>query len=180
MLIPIGFFGGGVSKTFELISTTVVGSSVSTITFSSIPQTYKHLQLRTSVRSDGYTGFGLITFNGDTTNSYSSHFVEAGGSSTYAGNRISQPNIAISNWIWRTTNGFNSSVMEITDYSSSSVNKTVRSINGRNSFNDGNPTISLTSGLWRNTQAISSITFAIESSGTFAANSRISLYGIKG
>jgi hypothetical protein len=43
-----------VSNSYESIATTTVGSGGSaTVTFSSIPATYKHLQVRTLIRSAG-------------------------------------------------------------------------------------------------------------------------------
>ena len=74
MLIPIGFFGAGAAAgAYELIETQVLGSDVYSITFSSVPQTYKHLQIRLTARctASGSTGDWLsIRFNGDSSGNY--------------------------------------------------------------------------------------------------------------
>lgn len=167
-------------QTYELISSAILGSATSTITFSAIPQTYKHLQIRTSARSAGFVGQGQIRFNGDATNSYSFHQVAASNSSTFASADTTYPFMGINNWVWQSTNSFNTSIIDILDYSVGTKNKTMRVISGRNSFADGNQTVSLSSGQWMKTDAISSITILLESSGSYATGSRFSLYGIVG
>lgn len=70
---------------FESIATSVVGSGgVSSVTFSSIPAGYKHLQLRGMGQTNRGT-YGIdelgIRFNGDTASNYSAHMVLGDGAS---------------------------------------------------------------------------------------------------
>ena len=74
---------------YESIQTVTVGAGGSaSVTFSSIPATYKHLQIRGILRSS-YSPSNTsmrLTFNSDTGNNYSSHFLMSTGSSVTAGN----------------------------------------------------------------------------------------------
>ena len=66
-----------VPLSFESIATATGTGSNSTLTFSSIPQTYKHLQIRVMSRGNAATDQDnlLIRFNGDTGSNYNSHYV---------------------------------------------------------------------------------------------------------
>lgn len=170
--------GGG--PAYELISTNVLGSPASSVTFSSISQTYKHLQLRISAAATGYTGEGRIQFNSDTGANYRAHELAAAGSTPTSGYTGQITYIAIQNFVWRTPNAYNGSIIDILDYASAAKNTTIRSLSARNSFDDGNPYMSFSSGIWNNTSAVSSVTFYLEGSGSFSTSSRFSLYGYKG
>lgn len=80
---------GGVSTTsFESIATVTVGSGgSSSVTFSSIPSTYTHLQIRGILRDQRAT-YGnsgpLVQFNSDTGSNYSWHDIYGDGSSAVA------------------------------------------------------------------------------------------------
>ena len=88
MLILAGV-GAGPKGDFESIATTTVGSGgTGTITFSDIPQTYKHLQIRAfgqsnraSVSFDG----AKMKINGDATSNYSNHGLTGTGSAAGSG-----------------------------------------------------------------------------------------------
>jgi hypothetical protein len=73
-----------------------------------------------------------------------------------------------------------SAIMDVHDYASTTKNKTMRSFGGSDGadyFVTG--TVGLLSGLWMNTNAITSITIAL-GAGNYSTNSKFSLYGIKG
>jgi hypothetical protein len=70
---------------------------------------------------------------------------------------------------------YSAAVIDILDYQGTK-NKTTRSLYGLHDANDKR--IRLSSGLWMNTTAISSITISA-ASGNFTTASRFSLYGIK-
>lgn len=149
---------------YESIATTTVGAGgTSTITFSSIPSTYKHLQLRAS----GANG-GTIRFNGDTTTTnYRYHYLSGDGAT--AGSGTAQ------NAYWPVSGSVNRTVdiLDILDYSNTSKNKTLRTLGGWD--NNGSGEVWISSDLWLNTAAISSIVI----SGTFAQYSSFALYGVK-
>jgi hypothetical protein len=68
---------------YESISTVTVGGTPATeIVFSSIPQTYKHLQIRALVRNNraAQNSNTYFRFNGDTGNNYAFHAMYGTGS----------------------------------------------------------------------------------------------------
>jgi hypothetical protein len=164
----------------ETIASSLVGAGgVSSITFSNIPQGYKHLQIRVLSRSStaGTQVFLYPQYNGDTGNNYTIHYLQGSGSSAAAtaytptaGNFAMDTPAASAN-----ANVFGGSVIDILDYTNTSKYKTMRSLTGYD--NNGSGFIDFMSGLWLNTAPITSITI---SGGTIAQYSRFSLYGIKG
>jgi hypothetical protein len=64
--------------TYQLISSTVLTSNASTVTFSSIPATYTDLVLRVSGRSQNATGYFYFILNG--TGTYSETDLRSNGS----------------------------------------------------------------------------------------------------
>lgn len=68
------------------------------------------------------------------------------------------------------------SIVDILDFSSTTKNKTVRTLTG--SAYSATQQIKLMSGSWSNTAAITSITL-FEIPGAYQAGSRFSLYGLK-
>jgi hypothetical protein len=182
--------GGGTA--YESIQTYTVGSGGSaTITFSSIPQTYKHLQIRAMATTPGVDGiYENATFNGDTGSNYSFHLLI--GRPDLAPTAISQGGASqthIRLFVWGggpygagTTGWPAVGIADILDYADTNKYKTTRGLGG----GDSNSTVSsvgLASGSWRNTDAITSITltaFSAGSASTFAQYSSFALYGIKG
>jgi hypothetical protein len=169
-----------VTNSYESIATVTVGAGgSSSITFSSIPSTYKHLQIR--IMGLGNTAAsGLMRFNSDTSTNYSWHALYGDGSSALATYETSSGYVI--------GNGFGSgpssstipfvTIADILDYSSTSKNKTVRSLDATDK--NGSGYMVFLSGNWRNnTTAISSITIA-PNSGNYTQYSSFALYGIKG
>lgn len=186
MFIPFGVFsagaGAGETNSFELISTTVLGSSASTVTLNSIPGTYKHLQVRLTARASdtGSWDFMMMRFNSDTSSTYSRHDLNgngAGVSSSFAQNTNGMALVRV------TANGgptsaFGAGVIDILDYANTSKNKTVRALGGQ--LGTSAKDINLSSGMWPSTSVVTSITFVPVFSANILTGSRFSLYGIKG
>jgi len=168
----------------EPIATTLLASSATNVTFSSIPQGYKNLQIRIIARGDtsGYNDTSvLMQLNGDTGSNYSFHGLGGDGSaSTYAFGSATQTNANIGGVSAAAglASSFGVLVTDILDYSNVYKFKTVRSLGGAD--RNGNGTVYLHSGLWQNTAAITSIKIYPGNSTNWVANSRFSLYGIKG
>lgn len=185
MLIPIGFFGGGApAGSYELIETTVLGSAASSVTFSSIASTYKHLQLRIvarSSRSSSIDNIG-IRLNSDSGTNYATHTLEGTGSSVSSGARTGDTATGRYKIPGNTApaNAFGASVIDILDYASTSKNTTTRHFAGMHETSASQYQIILSSGLWLNTAAVSSIYLYNLNAGDFVTGSRFSLYGIKG
>jgi hypothetical protein len=169
---------------YESIATTTVGAGgAATITFSSIPSTYQHLQIRGIVRNSASGGGGAeatLQFNGTSTNYVYFHQIYGDGTSAVASaNTTSSAILPIFNPKSGTTaNVFAGFVMDVLDYANTNKNKTVRTLSGWDANGDG--FIIFRSGLWMNTSAISSITIGMESTFNLAQYSSFALYGIKG
>ncbi len=161
---------------FESIATTTATGGT-TVTFSSIPSTYKHLQVRILASSTtDYVNINL-TANGSTTG-YASHFVYGTGTTIAAANYSSATAIRLSSGGGNglTTFGHNAFIIDILDYANTSTNKTFRMFQG-SAYNTTGGEIYFGSGLWTNTSAISSLTFT--ATGNYANPSYFALYGIK-
>jgi hypothetical protein len=165
---------------YDALSTvTVPSGGAASVTFSGIPSTYKHLQVRVLGR-DTIESAGDLRwqFNGDTALNYSFHELYANGSTAssfgYGGTGYGN----LSNWasFLSQTNQFSAAILDITDYADTTKYKTGRVIGGRN--NNGSGTIELASMSWRNTAAVSSIYFYL-TAGNFAEYSQFTLYGVK-
>jgi hypothetical protein len=165
---------------YELISSTILTSTASSVTFSSIPSTYKHLQLRCTVRGiNGATFPELrIQLNGDTASNYSYHDLRGTGSAVASSSSSSVAYMRMGSASkTATTSSFYAMVCDILDYGNTSKNKTLRALGGHTS--DGYDDIRLASGSWGSTSAVSSINL-FPAANDFAVGSRFSLYGVKG
>ena len=163
---------------YESIATVTVGSGgASEINFTSIPSTYTHLQVRgIQLTSGGNWGLRLQV-NSDTGNNYATHRVGSFGTGTFADSAANNSfiNIGLAGTV---TSTFGGTVVDILDYANTNKFKTVRSLNGFNE--NGSGYVIFNSGLWRNTNAITSLKFLLQSSGTFIQYSQFALYGVKG
>lgn len=164
------------SSSYESIATSNPTSG-SSITFSSIPSTYKHLQIRMNSRYSVTDTRLDITFNSDTATNYAYHWLVGDGTAASAANGTSQTAALGAGYATGGTNIAAPSIVDIHDYSSTTKAKTVRAFNGWDT--NGSGRIRLMSGLWTSTSAINSITLTL-SAGTFATGTSIALYGIKG
>ena len=162
---------------FESIATTTVGATpVSEIVFSSIPQNYKHLQVRGIVRNSVTEGNFRIQFNSDTAGNYSHHqlAVDGNGGSTasYAGS--SQSYITSGNFTG-VSSVFTGEIFDILDYTDTNKFKTTRGLSGFE--RNGAGSFGFNSGNWRSTSAITSVEF--KTTADIGSGSVFTLYGIK-
>jgi hypothetical protein len=183
-----------VSSSYESIATVTVGSGgTGNITFSSIPSTYTHLQIRAICKSNQtgtsgeYEGLA-IRFNSDSGSNYAYHYLRGNGSSVSAGADASvsfisiglQPDTGYSS----VSSMFSAQVIDILDYANTNKYKTLRNLGGFDSNNTGtNVGIdTFYSGLWQSTSAITAI--ELSSGGSFNRGftqyTQFALYGIKG
>jgi len=168
---------------FESIATTTVGAGGSaTITFSSIPATYTHLQIRALARTNRSAGVDIMTMrmNGDTGNNYADHLVYGDGSTVQVDLNTSYPTINIQRVASDNLSAsiFSPFVIDILDYANTNKNKTVRYLGGYDANGSGRMVFG--SGLWRNTSAITTITLESAYSSTYNQYSSFALYGIMG
>ena len=175
---------------FESIATVTVGSGgAANIEFTSIPGTYQHLQVRMIGRDDrasNYFNNNVLQFNGDTTAAnWANHFLYGEGTVTSAGGGGDAAfNRFHNNSASALASNFSAAIIDVLDYASTTKNKTVRVIIGRDNNNTGTSNddkgfIMLSSGLWKSTSAITSIKIAPQNSASFVQYSQAALYGIK-
>ena len=168
--------------TFNLISSVTVGSPTTTITFSSIPQTYTDLQLVISGRSDhaAHYGGGTLRFNGDTGSNYS--FKRIYGDTTTVGTSAGSSVSSITDWDVNggttTANTFGNAQIYIPNYTSNNFKSCSIDYSVENNASAG---INGTgAGLWSNTSAITSISLLSFTFSTyyFQQYTTAYLYGI--
>ena len=165
------------TNSYESIATVNVSSNTSTISFSSIPSTFKHLQLRFVSKTSAASGSVVMQFNGDTGTNYSAHYLLGSGSAASASAFTSRANMFIGSTN-ATANVVTASIVDVLEYANTNINKTIRCLEGFDS--NGGGEIILFSGNWRNTSAVTSITIFESAGASFTANSQFALYGIRG
>ena len=187
-------FGFGLSTlggpAYDSIATVTLGSAQSTISFTSIPSTYKHLQIRYIARSSQpqtFANFIVATFNSDTTigNYYSRHRLNGRGDGTIysdlsAGSFRSQVGFVAGGST--TSNNFSPGIIDILDYTSTSKNKTIRVLSGLagQGTSTDNDVAFISSLYFPSTiSAISTIDLNVPG-WNFAQHSSFALYGIRG
>jgi hypothetical protein len=170
---------------FKSIATQAVGSGgSSSISFTSIPSTYKHLQVRLISRTNetGAGGSGIrIAFNSDGATNYAYHILRGDGSGIGVYSDVSQTSALVTYDL--ASNGeiagmFGAGVIDILDYQNTNKYKTMRSLTGRD--NNGSGAVAVDSGLWMSTSAINSISITPNSGTAFVQYSHFALYGIEG
>lgn len=196
-MIPLGILAvagaAAAAPAYELISTSLVSSDTTSVTLSSIPQTYKHLQVRWTGRnnqswgSDGSSPGFWVQINGVTASSYSTHRLIGNGSSVSSGANSALNYIRFTNVLanaFSPASAFGAGVIDLLDYSNTVTNKSIRMLAGYNSNSTEIGGVTLASGAIYSTSAISSITLGAGNGpaggGQFVSGSRFSIYGIKG
>jgi hypothetical protein len=165
---------------YDSIATTTVGAGgASSITFTSIPSTYKHLQIRGMMKSTSSSeDFLYLRVNSDTGGNYAAHRIQGNGST------VSSAGFAGQIWCWfgfaagtSNTNVVGTSILDILDYTNTNKNKTMRGLHGVD-YNGSGTIYGEFSNGWYNTSAINSIT--ILGGSNIGQYSSFALYGIKG
>lgn len=175
-------------SSFESIATVTASGGETSLSFTSIPGTYKSLQIRgmyLDTQTASNAGEQLfIRYNSDSGSNYNYHTLYGDGTSVTADNgattyvRVKQAGVRTGPSSQTTTYG--SFVFDLIDYASTSKYKTSKAFSGAN--NNSTSTafqVALDSGLWRSTSAVTSITL-LPGSDTFATGTKFALYGIKG
>jgi len=169
-------------NSYESIATALGTGSSGTITFSSIPSTYKHLQIRYIGRNSASGGaFATLRMrmNGYTS-TYPLHRIFGDGATAtaygvttevYIQDNMSMPTNTAA------ANVFGAGIIDLLDYADTNKFKTLRALSGTD--NNGSGHIIFGSGLYQETTAISSVT--LEANGVnWLTGSHFALYGIKG
>ena len=168
------------NETMVLLEKIVVPSAgASSITFTSIPQSYTDLQITMSSRVDAANGVAQLYFNGSTASDKRWLRVYGDGSSAISGNSsgLSQYFRPIGiNRSDQTASTFGNMSIYIPNYTSTSTYKSM-SADGVNENNATFAEAALNAGLWESNSAITSITI-IPSAGNFVQYSTFYLYGV--
>ena len=173
-----------VTNSYESISTVTVGAGgASSIDFTSIPSTYKHLQIRGIGKSNRGTFVKddiAIQVNADTGSNYSWHVLNGNGSTVTASAGTSATSVAMWDYLGTsvTFDKYGAFIIDLLDYANTSKYKTIRGLGGTDA--NGSGAIGFNSGLWMSTSAISSIKLYSGTSSTIQQYSSFALYGIKG
>jgi hypothetical protein len=171
---------------YESIATVTVGAGgSSSISFTSIPSTYKHLQLRLIARTtatgaaDG--GFMTVRFNdiSSAASYYGQHWLRGNGTAAAAGADGTATNLYMEriSTDQQTASVYGAGVIDILDYTNTNKNRVTRQLIGYD--NNGSGSIYLGSGMLLSTPAITKIEL-FPNSGSFKQYSSFALYGIKG
>ncbi len=168
------------------IATVTVGAGgSSSISFTSIPSVYEHLQIRAIGRTNrAATGgdYAIAVLNGDTTAAnYGLHQLLGNGASVSSGAFTgSFGGVFLSRWGAANdgSNMFGVAIIDILDYSNTNKYKTVRSLAALDT-NSASGQITLESNLWMNTSSVSSITINPGAGTSWSQYSSFALYGIK-
>lgn len=167
-----------VTNSYESIMTAVGTGSSGVITFTGIPTTYKHLQIRASYQCSTSDNPYMRVGNGsiDSGGNYSWHHLYGDGGGSAYSNANGGSSFTYFGYSQNSTNP-NNAIIDILDYSSGNKNKTFRILAGQD--NNGGGEIALWSGSWANSSsAINQIQFT--TGGVFSTASTFALYGIKG
>lgn len=157
-----------------LATVTVPSGGAASVSFVGIPTGYKHLQVRSiSYASNG--SYLRTQFNGDNAANYSWHLLGGNGSAAYTDAGTSDTSMAGPSQA-NSANIFCATITDVLDYSNTNKYKTVRYLGGKDQNGSGG--VSLNSGSWRNTAAVTSITF-FSSGVDFPQYTQFALYGVK-
>lgn len=173
---------------YQIANFTVGAGGGSSVSFTSIPATYTHLQIRALQRTTQSSVNGtsiLLRMNGSASSDYSdqtlrTYFGSGTGLDAFANANTTFINVGAATSGSLLSNLFTGTIIDILDYANTNKFKTTRSLNGYdfNGETNGYSYIQYVGGLFRSTAAISSISLTCDA-GNYAQYTSIALYGIK-
>ena len=153
------------TPTYTPLATVTLGSSAASVTFSSIPATYRDLIL--VIKGGPTTSDDLtVKLNSDSGANYSRVYALGNGTGTSSGADSSGGFGAFA------TGTNNTIILQFMDYSATDKHKTVLS-----RFSSTEQYAGMIAGRWANTAAVTTIGLTVTST-TFASASTFSLYGV--
>lgn len=162
------------TPTYDLIEEKVLGSAQASVTFSSIPGTYKDLVLEMLVGNTTDNWQINVTYNGDTGSNYSYTYLSGSGTAAASGRASSTAYVRAFANNGQPTSLSGTSLFNVFSYANTNVNKT--SISRDGSASRGTEAIV---GLWRSTSAITSLTLT-NAGNQFLSGSTFRLWGVAG
>ena len=164
-------------NTYVALRTETVATATPSVTFSlSGISGYTDLIVVANLTVATAGGNMVMTFNGDTTSGlYSKTQIEGTGSSAFSGRTANANNIGLDSNMGEDTTNPSIHIIQLMNYANTSVFKTV--LHRQAASWTANPGTALRVGLWRNTNAITSITLS-NGATNINVGSTFSLYGI--
>ena len=171
------------ANTYVLLNSNTLGANTTSVTFSSIPQTYTDLVLKMSLRLDA-GGYAYYKFNNDVSTYYSYIILTAGGGTpaSYLGSNANPGYITPLGTGLPTSTYTASTFANVEMYISNYTATTSRPISIFDANENNNATtydVSMAANLYRGTAAISSVVFTVAGGNNFVTGSSFYLYGIK-
>lgn len=170
-------------RTYSSIATTTTTATTSSVTFSSIPQTYTDLVLVITPVLES-ASYPWLRFNANSGNNYSDIYMNGNPSGAITGGaRTAQSRGYIAEQVTHLTDGNAKTniIVNIMNYSDTTSQKTWFA-RGNSPYSGTYTGNELIAGKWANTAAVTSITIGTAAGGTdynLAAGTFISLYGIE-
>lgn len=165
---------------YEFINGYFLAADTATLTFSSIPSTYKSLIIRSTGRTTGGQTDTYVRFNSDSSSIYADHLLTGNPPNVNAFDRTGTTSIRSCCLLApasQPSSNYGMGYMVITDYASTSIFKAVKSYAGYAGSITGGE-IQWFDGVYRSTSAINTILLT-PGEGNFVAGSRFNLYGVK-
>lgn len=170
----------GPTTSYDSIATITLSAATSEVTFTSIPSTYKHLQIRATMMCSAVNNMFMRVGSGsiDTSSIYMWH--QLYGNNASALSNGSSGNFGYIGYNHNTAYP-NPSIIDIADYNNTSKFKSWKAIAGTdtNNASGGQGYVQLWGGSWASTSAIDTVRLTT-GSGNFNQHSSFALYGIRG
>ena len=162
------------TQTYIPLANITLGSTASSVTFSSIPATYRDLVVVFAGAATTSANTVLIRLNSDTGSNYSSVFARGNGS-----NAASSSTTTTGAWFLQANEALgttqSNAIGQIMDYSATDKHTTI--LTRANNNNTTGPAVEMIASRWANTAAVTSVQVYV-SSNAFASGSTFALYGI--
>jgi hypothetical protein len=169
-----------VAGDYYSIASTELTNGSTTLTFSSIPQTYTHLQIRFSAFVSTANDVLQMRYNGDSSGYRYHEMYAVGAAYSASGVASNQAQIRLYGFDYGTITGVPVvGIVDVSNYSSTDRYKTGLIFSGTNNNSATQTELNLISTLYQSTSAITSITIYIQGVSTFVSGN-VALYGIKG
>ena len=162
------------TSTYTPLANITLGSSQSTVVFSSISQSYRDLIVVFSgLQASGAAQNARMYYNNDQSGSYYLVYADGSGSSTSSGTDSANSSYSIYYVASTANTNPNPTIVQIMDYSATDKHKTslVRTSNASGP-------VSMYAARWASTSAITSITIYPFTGGNFLSGTTATLYGI--
>lgn len=157
------------TPTYDLIATQTTSSVVTSVTFNSIPSTYRDLVIVSNVAAQAFDSWLGLRFNGDTGNNYNWVRAGSGGVVTSSGSNAAQiqlyAHLTTTRGVW---------VTNVMDYQQTDKHKSTIGHGG----SAGAFGVAMSAGRWASTSAITSVTLFGGQGLEFASGATFTIFGI--